>query len=306
MSRSATEAARVLALLRERFRGEVGGLERLAGGEFSRAYGFTSAAERYVVRVNAAEHAPEAFAKDAYAGRRFASAALPIPRVVAVGTSADGAYAISERAPGRRVMELSDAQRRALLPALLDALDAVGRADVSGSSGVGVWGADGNATGASWRGDLAAAMENREEGFYRDWHALFEDSFLERAVYERVYRRMLELVPHCPEQRRLIHRDYHFDNVLTDGRRVTGVVDWANAAYGDPLYDAAWVGYVFHKDYGLDAVTPLRERHGASPSFAERIACYELHVGLDDLRFFARTNREPQYRWTRDWLLARL
>ena len=37
----------------------------------------------------------------------------------------------------------------------------------------------------------------------------------------------------------LIHRDYHPGNVLWDGARVTGVVDWATAAIGPPGIDLA-------------------------------------------------------------------
>jgi len=36
-----------------------------------------------------------------------------------------------------------------------------------------------------------------------------------------------------------IHRDYHPGNVLWDGRRVTGVIDWATAAWGPPGIDLA-------------------------------------------------------------------
>lgn len=38
---------------------------------------------------------------------------------------------------------------------------------------------------------------------------------------------------------RLLHLDYHPLNVLDDGTRVTGVVDWANTALGDPCLDLA-------------------------------------------------------------------
>ena len=37
----------------------------------------------------------------------------------------------------------------------------------------------------------------------------------------------------------LLHLDYHPLNVLASGRRVTGVLDWANAAAGDPRLDVA-------------------------------------------------------------------
>jgi aminoglycoside phosphotransferase (APT) family kinase protein len=37
----------------------------------------------------------------------------------------------------------------------------------------------------------------------------------------------------------LLHLDYHPLNVLTDGKRITGIVDWTNAHAGDPRADAA-------------------------------------------------------------------
>lgn len=38
---------------------------------------------------------------------------------------------------------------------------------------------------------------------------------------------------------RLLHLDYHPLNVLTDGHRITGVLDWQNARAGEPYADAA-------------------------------------------------------------------
>lgn len=38
---------------------------------------------------------------------------------------------------------------------------------------------------------------------------------------------------------RLLHLDYHPLNVMTDGRRITAVLDWANARVGDPRADVA-------------------------------------------------------------------
>jgi aminoglycoside phosphotransferase (APT) family kinase protein len=37
----------------------------------------------------------------------------------------------------------------------------------------------------------------------------------------------------------LLHLDYHLRNVLTDGKQITGIVDWTNAHAGDPRADAA-------------------------------------------------------------------
>jgi hypothetical protein len=37
----------------------------------------------------------------------------------------------------------------------------------------------------------------------------------------------------------LLHLDYHPLNVMSDGRQITGVLDWANVAVGDPRVDLA-------------------------------------------------------------------
>src|SRR6185369_7981353 len=113
----ADETEAVRALLRERLGPAVGDLERLAGGEFSRAFGVRHEGRGYVVRVSAYPHSEEAFAKDDYAWRHFGSAALPIPRIVARGRHGDGFFAISERAEGGRLSELAPAAQLAHLPA---------------------------------------------------------------------------------------------------------------------------------------------------------------------------------------------
>lgn len=298
------DTARLRALLRGQFTSEIEGVTSLFGGEFSRAFAFTAGDQPYVIRLNAFDHAVDAFAKDDYAWRHFASPALPIPRVVAIGQADGQHFAISERVVGGRLEELPLAERRALVPALLDVVDAIGRSDIGASRGYGAWFQDGNGEFATWHDFLAAVIENQPAGYYQDWHALFRDSFLERDVYEAVYRRMLRLAAYCPEARALLHNDLHTDNVLSDGRRITGVVDWANALYGDPLYDVAWLAWWFAKNDYREAVAFLRARYGAAPQFRERIACYECYIGLDDLRFYAKTGRRAQYEWTRDRLLA--
>lgn len=41
------------------------------------------------------------------------------------------------------------------------------------------------------------------------------------------------------EKAALLHLDYHPRNVLTDGKQITGIVDWTNSQAGDPRADAA-------------------------------------------------------------------
>jgi hygromycin-B 4-O-kinase len=287
---------------------ELGAAQPLAGGFFSRAYACRAGEREYVVRLNRVVFAAEGFDKDAYAWRQFAAPELPIPRVLASGASGEDVWAISDRVPGRTLDQLTADERRALLPATLATLDAIGRAELGATHGYGPWDAEGNAPFASWREFLAAASDNDSAGFYENWHALFHESFLERAVYEAIYRHMLRLADYCPEQRALVHNDYQFENVLAEprGTRITGVIDWANALYGDPLYDVARLAvWSAHPGWWHDdGAQLLRARYGQLPRYAERLACYTCHLGLDDLRFYAKTNNRPTYTFFRNRLLA--
>ena len=300
------DAARAIALLRQQFATDAEGGQPLGSGEFSRAFAFTSGGQDYVLRLNAAPHAAESFAKDDYAWQNFASPRLPIPRVVAIGQADNAYFAVSERAAGQTMTELTPTERRALRPSLLDALDAIGQADVGASRGYGDWDASGTGQFATWRDYLAAVGENHAEGYYQNWHAFFSDGSLERDVFETIYRHMIQLLPHCPEERALIHNDYWFMNIVGAGERITGVIDWANALYGDPLYEIArlsW-GSAFPGWWYEDGAAFLRARYGAMPGYDTRLACYSCHLGLDDLRFYAKTSRRAEYTWARDRLLA--
>jgi len=300
------DEASVAAVFRLHVSDRIDRMQRLSGGVFSRAFGVHAGGERYVVRLCSFPHAAEAYAKDEYAGRQFASPALRIPRIVARGRIGDDQFAIGERIAGRTQQELTPSERRAQLTATLDALDAVARVDVSASCGYGHWNGDGIGTSASWHAYLAAIVENEAAGFFRDWHALFRDSFLERDVYEAVYRTMLRLAASCPEGRALIHNDFQWENVLTEGLHITGVIDWANALYGDPLYEIArllwwsgWPGWWYD-----DVEDVLRERYGGADGFEVRVACYTCHVVLDDLRYYATMGNRAEYERARDRILA--
>ena len=105
--------------------------------------------------------------------------------------------------------------------------------------------------------------------------------------FDEAYGHLQELLVHVPEDRHLIHSDLLHFNVLVEGDRITGVLDWGCALYGDFLYDLAWFcfwqpwypawrGIDFHAHYlrhcaaiGLDV-----------PRFDERLLACQFHIGL--------------------------
>ncbi len=305
------DAAWLRALVRERLASAPADVRPLPGGTFSRAFAFTAAGSPYVVRLSTLPRVREGFAKDDYAGRHFAAPGLPIPRLVASGRAGDRFFAISGRAAGRTVAELAPAARLALLPAVLDTLDTLARADVRATQGYGPWDGAGRGRFATWHDFLVGHALGVGEQFSAGVRALGRDPLEEKALCAASYQMILRLTAHCPKERSLLHRDYTFANILTDGRRVTGVIDWAQACYGDPLYDVAWLGWWTAGGASAERAARydpalVRARYGTTPRYAERIACYAYCLALDGLRFCAETGAREQYARAREQLVARL
>jgi hygromycin-B 4-O-kinase len=291
----------VAELLRAELGTAVRDLRLLKGGELSRAYGFGTGEGEFVVRFNANE---VGFRRDRYASEHFASPELPIPRILAIGQAEGTAFALSEFVRGEHLHMRSPGEYLRLLPRALDVLDALHRIDAGDAVGLGYWQEPGRGQFPTWRRYLAAVIEEEPAGFFAGWHRLFNESFLERDLYEATHRRMLELAAACPEERWILHGDFGFDNVLADRERITGVLDWSDLAYGDFVYDLARID-LFSAN---PAVTELlRGRYAAAtPNYAERLACYQCWISLNGLRFYALAGNRAAYGWAKQRLAESL
>ncbi len=250
MSTVKTQVAldRVGAFIGETFGGPVSGLTPLKGGEAAQAFGFLVDDERLVIRIN---DNSRSFEMDRYAHRHFSSAEIPIPEIVQIGDFDDTLhYAISRRLRGKLVYELSDEEHARTLPSLIATMDAIHQTDVRGQGKYGEWDEVGKADLDSWKQYVLSIKDGVPYG--TDWPTLFESSTMEPRLFDRVCGQLSELVEYCPEDISLIHGDFGFDNVLTDGGRITGVLDWGGSKYGDFLYDAAWLVFL---------VRSVRRRH---------------------------------------------
>lgn len=118
----------------------------------------------------------------------------------------------------------------------------------------------------------------------------------------------------------LLHLDYHPLNVMADGERITGILDWRNALAGPPRADAARTHAILLIDAPQHASAPARtileaftqgwqagyRQHGGS---LDDMAPFYAWAGAVMLRDLA-AKRSPADlahigRWTDDWL-ARL
>jgi hygromycin-B 4-O-kinase len=141
------DADHLEAFLATRFGSADHAVAHLATGAWSVAFSFRRGGRDYVIRFGAHR---EDSAKDRL-GARYAPRALPIPRVVELGKAFGGYSAISERVFGVYIDDVNETQMRVLLPSLFAAIDAARLSDISGTSGYGLWDADGRAPHPSWR-----------------------------------------------------------------------------------------------------------------------------------------------------------
>ncbi|KRE11688.1 hypothetical protein ASE66_24555 [Bosea sp. Root483D1] len=253
---------------------EVGNIVQLKEGEESRAFAFKARDGEYVLRLNG--HI-EDFRKDAYVYQNFTSAELPVPKIVSVGAfDQDLSYCVSRRAPGITLQDLNEASLSAVLTPVAEVLSAISSIEPE-QIGFGPFGSDGVGRFASWRSFVLAVADPMQY----DWAAL---GLGEKAkVVARALEFLLSSASQYSDEHRLVHGDFGSNNVLSEGGRITGVIDWSEALIGDPLYDLAniffwrpWLTCMEHQARYFEHRDPALVR-------AQRFLGYQLRIGLEQL-----------------------
>ncbi|HSX35911.1 MAG TPA: phosphotransferase [Patescibacteria group bacterium] len=268
----------------------------LSGGEWSQAFGFKQAGQDLVVRFG--QH-QEDYLRDQFAAQHFGSVGLPIPNVLEVGEAFGGYYAVSVRAYGTMIDDLDKPAMRRVVPSLMSTMDAMRTADVSQSTGFGHIHADGNAGHASWYEVLLDVASDHPDMKIHGWKEGLRDSLIGIQPFEEAYAALAELARDLPEVRSLIHNDLINFNVLVNNDHITAVIDWANALYGDFLYDLAqftfW-GPLHDPVKGIDWEAKARAHYKAIglrvPEFERRLRCCMIHMGL---------GAQAYYGYKKDW-----
>lgn len=296
----------IRALLSERFAAPERELRVLEGGQVAQTVAFSANGQSYVLHINPPKSIT--FGKDVYVYRHYATPDLPIPPIYQVGMLGELPYKISMMMPGRPMIDMSDEEIEGYVPLLIETLDRIHASGVSDSSGYGGFDERGIAPYRSWREFIASVSDEHEPGtFFGKWHTMFDETFLERDLWDRIYAAMVRLLDYCPEGRWLLHADYAFGNVLVQDGRITAVLDWANALYGDYLFDVEWLNYVLPNHQILDRFTAYYAAQGRTvPHFDERIRCYRYLIILDSMRFWALVGKEEEYIAMREKILPTL
>ncbi len=286
---SNVELSQALSFLVERFGADVGEVELIGEGAWSRCFGFVHNGSELVVRFG--RHADD-FERDRLAAR-FATRNLPIPQVIEIGDAFGAWYCISTRARGTPLEQLDAEQWQVTLPSVLSMLDALRGCDISSTTGHGGWNQAGNAPHSTW-GDFLAAVDQDPPGSRtHGWKQLLADS-PHGDGFGPAYSQMLDLAGAFPGSRSLVHNDLLNRNVLATSGQVSAVFDWGCSMYGDFVYELAtfvfwapWHPAIEHLDVAAAAQDHYADMGLEVPNFDARLRCCALHIGLVHLGYNA-------------------
>lgn len=287
----------VLAALHQHFSGPITDIEQLEGGQVMRTLAFRTGGSAYVARFTPENELSSNLPREARLLRKLASSSIPVAPTLHIGHVGTLHYSIQPRIPGQMLENLKPWEQEHLMPQIIDILDTLRHIDVSDTSGYGYIDDQEQGIASSWHGFLLEAKnEEDEDGYFGKWHHLFDDTFLERERFNDIYQRMCDLLAYCPEERYLLHGNYSLRNILADGDKITGVIDWVDAHYGDFVYDITcldfWCPWLNIRERFLNH---YRQRGIEVPAFEQRLLCYECYTTLIGMRFFAHARNQDAY-----------
>lgn len=258
-------------------------------GAWSRCFGYRRDGQDLVIRFG---KFVDDFRKDRFA-QRFTAPGVPVPEVLEIGQAYDGFYAIATRAHGSPLDEVGADQWNALVPSVVDALEAMRTADIPPDGGIGSWGPDGKAGGTRWSERLLSVAVDTPDLRSYGWRAKLAASPSGDGDFIWGYDLLQETADDSIPIG-LVHGDLMNRNVLVEGSNITGVFDWGCSVYGDHLYDLAWFEFwaPWYPDLDIGRLRPALERRWEEAGYvpenkAARLAACYLHIGLDHLAYNA-------------------
>jgi len=273
MPKPSLSSQTIQGMLHQRW-GTISDFSPLAEGLASQAFGFRHGVADYVLRVN---QSIDGFTKDRFVYHSFAGPDLPIPEVLDIG-QLDGthAFCVSRRMPGVRLQDMDDAHLSQLIGPTEELVATISAADIRGTQGFGRFDATGIGPYARWHDFLTSITDPHR----------FDWALAGRTAHMPTVRTLCclvaQLAAQCPEERRLVHGDFGSYNVLTDGQHITAVIDWDRALFGDPLYDVA--NLLFWREEQLRPLVERIKQQGCTvPHWHERVFCYQLLIGLQEI-----------------------
>ena len=134
-------------------------------GAWSRCFGYEHDGQQLAIKFG--KHVDD-FLTDRRA-YRFNGPGLPVPQVYDIGEAYDGYYAIADRMFGVPLESVGSAEWEVLIPSLVDMLEGLRTADLTGIDGYGGWLKDGTPSHTSWADFMLAITREKENERTQGW-----------------------------------------------------------------------------------------------------------------------------------------
>ncbi|KRG14871.1 aminoglycoside phosphotransferase family protein [Lederbergia galactosidilytica] len=291
--------------LTDLFKEQVTNVTAIEMGELSRVFSFNHQQNEYVIHFKRDRYS---FDKAKYMFETYSSAALPIPKLIEIGSLSGMYYAISEKALGQPISKWDEENKvDSILNQLADHFTYMSQIPIDPNIGFGTLTEKGIASQKSWQEALMHFFDPAQLGFHHNWTNLYTISFLEKTLFTEGFNTMMSLAEYSPVEPHLVHGDFHLGNMLSDGQKVTGIVDWEMAMYGDFMFDLAGLHFwAPHLEFPQRVRKSWIESGKNIPYFEERLRCYLLLKGIDGLRFYAKKDDKGAYNYMRNRVIALL
>ncbi|RAV14190.1 phosphotransferase family protein [Paenibacillus contaminans] len=295
------ETSEVEVVLSKYFGSNVTVVTPLEGGNLSAVFSFSVFDKEYVIKFS---DLAGSFETERFISSLLTSQGIPFPSCLGLGKYKSCNYLISEKISGLHLASCSPEQQRKLIPEVIQLLTRMNHIEVGNTHGYGFINSSGNGTDNSWREHVIAINAEDQAGtFWDGWYSLFKTSCLEQDVFDECYNRLLAYSSYNEPHRYFIHGDFHQFNILSDGRRITGIID-TNGKYGDFLVDLATLDWHLRKLDVIQEYQSYQQQVGISiPNFKERIIGAKYYNGLIGLRFYAKMGWNDAYFGLRQELL---
>ena len=289
----------VTFLLRNELQIDFHNLEEIGDGQISRTYSLDVGGRPCVLQFT--KHSmSQGCLNERFFGERFRQMNIPVRSVIHEGDFAGLHFTVAAKVHGKGLSQLPLDEFMAVLPSVMDILLRIASVDTSDTTGYGWLNPNGNGSFASWPEHLCQVRNEEPGQFYDRWHELFNSTFLDRQVFDHFYTKMKDLIDLTPSRRELVHGGFGYGNMLVNDGRISVVLDWQDARYGDHVFDLAYMVNWLDRSTQEACVNVYEESLGkigrSEAHLEDRMKCYQYYIGVDGLRFAAKTQNERFYR----------
>jgi len=258
----------------------------LGHGETSQAYSFEIGNNKFVFRIS---KQVSGFFKEMVIYEKYLELRKIMPKTFYIGKFANNYYySITQRCSGVIMDDLNENNLNGTLSKFVELVHSYHLISVAKSTGFGDIDEKGNGAFSSWKDYLL----NQTQVITPYWT---KKEFL---FYKK---RLNKTVNNTPLSRSIIHGDLGFNNVLINKDKITGIIDWNDAKYGDFVYDIAYLYFwsksidhmkLFYDYYVNNNQLNLR-------NYRNRMRCYTIHLSINLLNYFAKTKQKKMFDFTK-------